>query len=195
MKHVICYFLFIVNYSYIFSQEIKAFCKLTQALNSGVIGTINFSQKSSIDNVKINGEIENLLAMHAFHIHEFPLEGNNCTSAGFHFNPNNSTHGGPGKEFKMKHLGDMGNIKSKGRKTSFSMENEDISLFGGNSILNKTCIIHEGEDDLGLGELNSLIDGNSGNRISCGTIYRLFSSFVKPSFVILTLLLFIIFSN
>lgn len=172
------------------NEEIKAFCKLIQSQNSGVSGVINFSQKSNLDNVKINGEIENLLAIHAFHIHEFPMKGNNCTSAGFHFNPTNSTHGGPGKESLFKHLGDLGNIKSKGRKTSFSMTSEDISLTGENSILNKTCIIHEGEDDLGLGELNSKIDGNSGNRISCGIIYRSSSIFFNP-LTILNLILLI----
>jgi len=32
---------------------------------------------------------------HALHVHEFGDLGNQCSNAGGHFNPTNSTHGGP----------------------------------------------------------------------------------------------------
>jgi Cu-Zn family superoxide dismutase len=49
--------------------------------------------------------------------------------------------------------------------------NELLSLNGEYSILGRSVIIHEDEDDLGKGNhKDSLITGNSGKRIACGVI-------------------------
>ena len=44
-------------------------------------------------------------------------------------------------------------------------------LFGQFSIIGRTIVLHQNQDDLGLGiNAASLTTGNSGNRIACGII-------------------------
>jgi superoxide dismutase, Cu-Zn family len=46
-----------------------------------------------------------------------------------------------------------------------------ISLFGDDSIVGRSCVIHKNEDDLGKGgHADSLTTGNSGPRVACGVI-------------------------
>ena len=46
-----------------------------------------------------------------------------------------------------------------------------ISLFGDNNILGRSCVVHENEDDLGRGRHElSKTTGNSGPRVACGVI-------------------------
>ena len=47
---------------------------------------------------------------HGFHIHDFGDFSDGCMSTGAHFNPLNMTHGDRMDE--MRHLGDMGNVRS-----------------------------------------------------------------------------------
>lgn len=130
--------------------------------------------------------------LHGFHVHEFGDNTNGCTSAGPHFNPKGKEHGAPSDE--NRHVGDLGNVESSGDGPTkvkyfhfFSYENlhyisyffslqvnitdSQISLFGPNSILGRTIVVHADPDDLGKGghEL-SKSTGNAGARIGCGVI-------------------------
>lgn len=153
-----------------FSLDIKAICELVQARNSGVTGSVTFTQDVKGGPVSVKGEVENLLHTHGFHIHESPLKGNNCTSADGHYNPFENNHGAKDSDPADRHVGDLGNIERNGQTTRFGYSDELLSLSGEYSIIGKSCVIHENKDDLGLGEGASLVNGNAGARIACGTI-------------------------
>ena len=140
--------------------------------DSTVKGTVSFEQASPSDEISISWEIEGNDAdsLRGFHIHQFGDNTNGCTSAGPHFNPFGKTHGAP--EDENRHIGDLGNIKTdsnglaKGSKTD-----KLVTLFGENSILGRTVVVHGGQDDLGKGgHADSLKTGNAGGRPACGVI-------------------------
>lgn len=140
--------------------------------DSTVKGTVLFEQASPSDEISISWEIEGNDAdsLRGFHIHQFGDNTNGCTSAGPHFNPFGKTHGAP--EDENRHVGDLGNIKTdsnglaKGSKTD-----KLVTLFGENSILGRTVVVHGGQDDLGKGgHADSLKTGNAGGRPACGVI-------------------------
>ncbi|MFW8314572.1 superoxide dismutase family protein, partial [Klebsiella pneumoniae] len=87
---------------------------------------------------------------HGFHVHEFGDNTNGCTSAGPHFNPCGKEHGAPCDE--NRHVGDLGNIEASGDgPTKVCISDKQISLFGANSILGRTIVVHADPDDLGKG--------------------------------------------
>jgi Cu-Zn family superoxide dismutase len=94
-----------------------------------------------------------------------------CTSMCAHFNPFNKTHGGPNS--KVRHVGDLGNIKTNAKgEAKYSFCDSVIKLRGTKSnIIGRGLIIHEDEDDCGKGgNAESLKTGNAGKRISCAVI-------------------------
>ena len=67
----------------------------------------------------------------------------------------------------------MGNIKADWNgKASFEfLIPRGTSLFGKNSILEKSLVVHGSEDDLGTGgNIGSMNTGNAGRRLACGII-------------------------
>ncbi|XP_017138094.1 superoxide dismutase [Cu-Zn] isoform X1 [Drosophila miranda] len=121
--------------------------------------------------VKVTGEVLGLAkGLHGFHVHEFGDNTNGCMSSGPHFNPRNKEHGAPTDE--NRHLGDLGNIQAAGDSpTAVSITDSKITLFGADSIIGRTVVVHADADDLGKGghEL-SKTTGNAGARIGCGVI-------------------------
>jgi Cu-Zn family superoxide dismutase len=115
-------------------------------------------------------------SIHAIHIHEYGDTTDGCKSLGLHYNPKNTTHGSFMISENPRHAGDLiNNFKSdKSGSFQFQYEDESITLFGEDSILGRSVVIHEGRDDLGLGKgdkrKESLISGNAGKRIVCGVI-------------------------
>lgn len=147
-------------------------------ISNQAYGYINFHQCNKFSPVQIIFRLKgDPYRTHAIHIHEYGDLSNGCDSMGFHFNPLQTTHGS--RMYNMpRHAGDLINNIRFDQFGNFSYEYEDssISLFDEKnmSIIGRSIVIHEGEDDLGRGigdkQKESLISGNAGKRINCGII-------------------------
>ena len=129
-----------------------------------VKGLITFTQTD--DGILIEADIEGLTeGNHGFHIHEWgDISKSDGTSAGGHFNPDNSEHAGPGDA--IRHAGDLGNITAdENAKAHYRQIDSLISFTGKNNIIGRSVIIHVGEDDL-----VSQPTGDAGGRVAQGVI-------------------------
>tara|TARA_B110001450_G_C17449258_1_gene411319 strand:+ start:268 stop:579 length:312 start_codon:yes stop_codon:yes gene_type:complete len=93
-----------------------------------------------------------------------------CKTAGPHFNPAGTTHGGPDKE--VRHVGDLGNVTAgEDGVAVYEIEDRMVMLYGETSVIGRSFVVHAGVDDLGEGghEL-SKTTGNAGGRLACGVI-------------------------
>lgn len=110
----------------------------------------------------------------ACHIHEFGDTSNGCESLGPHWNPYNTYHGYTFDTSRPCHAGDLiGNLQfDKNGRFDFFYKDPKLSLSNPLlSILGRSVVIHDGIDDLGLGDnKTSLITGNAGGRIACSVI-------------------------
>ncbi|CAJ0600533.1 unnamed protein product [Cylicocyclus nassatus] len=133
------------------------------------IGSVHFMQYGCT--VIIAGTIYGLSpGPHGFHVHEVGNLGNGCLAAGPHFNPTNATHGA--RQDEIRHVGDLGNVVAQNSGVAaFWLRDSVITLTGPNSIVGRSLVIHEGEDDLGRGSHpDSKATGNAGGRFGCGII-------------------------
>jgi len=141
-----------------------AVCVLYPTVGNKIFGTVRFTQVTG--GVKIVADIRGLTpGKHGFHIHEYGdctfLDGN---SAGAHFNPKSMSHGAPMDT--MRHEGDMGNIEADASGNAhLEYVDNTISITGNASILGRSVIVHQNEDDL-----KTQPTGNAGARIACGVI-------------------------
>ncbi|XP_011551351.3 superoxide dismutase [Cu-Zn] [Plutella xylostella] len=136
--------------------------------SANVSGSIQFAETD--DGIQVTGTIVGLGAgKYGFHIHELG-DVSSCVAAGSHFNPQGLNHGGP--ENEERHVGDLGNIEFTADGVAVvNVSDKVISLRGANNILGRTLMLHEGEDDLGMGgDEGSLTTGNAGGRVACGVI-------------------------
>lgn len=144
----------------------QAICVLHQTKYSGYI---LFQEKKNYCEIEV--KLEGLPpGKRGFHIHEKGNLLDGCQSLCAHFNPGNKNHGGLNE--KESHVGDLGNIEvnSKG-KVDCKIKAKYIKLRGKNSIIGRSVVIHQKEDDCGKGNNEeSLITGNAGKRIACGII-------------------------
>lgn len=77
---------------------------------------------------------------YGFHFHQFPVEGDDCESAGEHYNPYHDKHGG--KDDSSRHLGDLGNIAAHYHGTAHvTISDRFTSLSGPNSILGRSLVV------------------------------------------------------
>ena len=138
-------------------------------------GVVRFSSASD-DNISggciIDGVIDGLIpGLHGIHIHECGDLSKGSSSLGNHYNPRKTRHGGPNNDINERHVGDLGNINtdSDGRaKFKFTDKLLNVS-----EIIGRSIVVTEHADDLGMGNHeNSLIDGNSGERVAWGIIAR-----------------------
>ncbi|KAM9818548.1 extracellular superoxide dismutase [Cu-Zn]-like isoform 1-T1 [Syngnathus typhle] len=98
----------------------------------------------------------------AVHIHQYGDLQQGCDSTGGHYNPEGVNH--------PNHPGDFGNFVPQQGKINAAFESEAM-LFGNLSVLGRAVVIHEHQDDLGLGgNAGSLLHGNSGRRLGCCVI-------------------------
>lgn len=138
-----------------------------------VRGVITFEQDD--DDVVVKGSISGLYpsGKHGFHIHEFgDCSVMDFTSAGPHFNPSESQHGGPDDD--QRHVGDLGNIVADemGNVTINYVDHRiKLKPDSSKSVIGRAVIVHEREDDLGKGtDEESKKTGNAGRRLACGVI-------------------------
>jgi len=128
-------------------------------------GTVIFKQKD--DHVRIVIDIKGLSKnhKHGFHIHETGDLREGCKSCCAHYNPHNTTHSG----LEGGHAGDLGNIKTnENGECNMSIKTNKFIV---DEILGRSIIIHQDEDDFGLGAHDdSKITGHSGARIACSVI-------------------------
>lgn len=135
-------------------------------------GDITFEQTSN-KATRIYGKIEGLKpGNHGFHIHETNDLSKNCESLGSHYNPFHKDHGPRLDSTRLsttRHMGDLGNIVADSKGTA-KIDFID-SLLKVSDLINRSVIVHEKEDDLGLaGTVDSKKSGSSGTRIGYGII-------------------------
>jgi len=109
---------------------------------------------------------------HGFHIHEKGDVEKGCDALCAHYNPFGAVHGGLKDDIKHRHVGDLGNIDVDSNGVcKMKFTDNLVKLSGKYSVLGRSIIIHEDEDDLGKGDNEeSKKTGNSGKRIACARI-------------------------
>jgi len=151
-------------YSPFYKTIDKAVAVIYPTQGSWVSGTVTFVQEK--DGLHITAQIKGLRkGKHGFHIHEYgDCACADATCAGGHFNPTHQPHGSPDQP--NRHVGDLGNIiaDEQGNATYETMD-QQTTLNGPHSIIGRSVIIHEKEDDL-----VSQPTGNAGARVGCGVI-------------------------
>ena len=136
-------------------------------------GIVHFTEDLINNTVIIDIHIEGLRknGLHGFHVHECGDLSEQCESMCAHFNPLHKNHGCPGAN--ERHVGDLGNlIANKNGIAHYQRIDNMIKLRGSKvNIIGRGLIIHNDEDDCGLGNSPlSLTTGNSGKRIACAII-------------------------
>ncbi|NWJ01399.1 SODE dismutase, partial [Crypturellus undulatus] len=107
--------------------------------------------------------VENNQSGRAIHIHQLGDLSDGCDSTGGHYNPFGVNH--------PRHPGDFGNFFPKEGKIRKYKPNLFATMFGPYSILGRSVVIHELEDDMGKGNNKaSLENGNAGKRLACCVI-------------------------
>ncbi|XP_046985626.1 copper chaperone for superoxide dismutase [Schistocerca americana] len=134
-------------------------------------GVIRFLQLDN-DTCVIDGTIDGLEpGKHGIHVYECGDISDGCESLGGHYNPQNTTHGGPLDDAGCRHAGDLGNISanSEGRAV-FRFTDSVLKV---SDVIGRSVAVTDSEDDLGRGNnAGSLEDGNAGRKIACGIIAR-----------------------
>lgn len=136
--------------------------------NSGVSGTVIFSQESGVVTMlaKLSGLTE---GEHAIHIHETAdCSSDDGKSSGGHWNPTGQPHGKWG-DAAGYHRGDIGNFTANSGGFATITKVTDEWCIGceddTKDILGKAIIVHQGVDDF-----KSQPSGAAGSRVSCGGI-------------------------
>ncbi len=156
------------KYLELYKKKVFAICILK---SENITGEIFFDEIDK-NKVKIYGKISGLKinSKHAIHIHEYGDLRENCNACCNHYNPFNKEHGDRLDE--IRHAGDLGNIQTNELGIGeFSFEDKLVKLKGPYSVIGRSIIIHEDEDDLGMGgHHDSKKTGHAGKRLICGVI-------------------------
>lgn len=133
---------------------------------SSVEGTAEFTTTPS-DRVRIELELKGLNpGKHGVHIHEYgDCSAADGSSAGEHFNPDETKHGAPGSA--LHHPGDLGNLDAdKNGRGTLVIEVDGLTLDRGRyGVLGRSVVVHSEPDDL-----TTQPAGNSGVPVACGVI-------------------------
>lgn len=141
----------------------KATAHLDSKSGSKVTGTVTFTKVG--DDVQVVADIQGLApGKHGFHLHDTgDCSAPDAASAGPHFNPTHQHHGGP--MTAERHAGDLGNIVADASGKAHIDWKGKLSLGGADSIIGKSVVVHEKEDDMKTDPA-----GNAGARVACGPI-------------------------
>jgi superoxide dismutase, Cu-Zn family len=143
---------------------LKAVCMVYPTQGNTASGVVTFTKIQG--GVKVVADLQGLSkGKHGIHIHECgDCTASDGSSAGGHFNPMAKSHGSPADV--MRHEGDMGNIEADDSgKAHLEYVDSTILLEGPASIIGRSVIVHQHEDDL-----KTQPSGNAGPRIACGVI-------------------------
>jgi len=148
----------------------KAIC-LLKCEHGHTHGIIHLQELSYEGPVYIHVFIENLSpGAHGFHIHQSGDSSQGAKSLCAHYNPFGKAHGDLNDP--DAHLGDLGNIYANEDEiveTEFIAEY--VRLRGEYSVIGRSFVVHEDEDDLGRGDFSdSKTTGHSGERVLWGVI-------------------------
>ncbi|XP_043087043.1 extracellular superoxide dismutase [Cu-Zn] [Puntigrus tetrazona] len=153
------------------SHSLRAVCRMrpNTQLSSGkplVYGFVFFKQSGPKEKMSVTLRLNGLPVysqqLRAMHIHEYGDMSRGCGSTGGHYNPLGVNH--------PQHPGDFGNFVPVNGKIRQSLDSS-ATLFGRLTVLGRSVVIHEGEDDLGRGGIvESLLNGNAGGRLACCVI-------------------------
>lgn len=147
-------------------DEATALATLDPLSGSEVRGTVEFARVAP-ERVRIRAQLSGLTpGLHGVHIHEYgDCSAPDGSSAGDHFNPDNSKHGGP--ERPPHHAGDLGNIEATpDGRASLTLTTDAFTLDDGpRGVLGRALVVHAMADDLVTDPA-----GNSGARIACAVI-------------------------
>jgi Cu-Zn family superoxide dismutase len=151
-----------------FNRGPTATAVLAPTKGNQVSGTVQFKQRGEVVqvDVKVTGLKPN--GTHGFHIHEKgDCSAADASSAGGHFNPDKSPHGGLSSE--KRHAGDLGNLQADANGyAQASIQVSGITLdAGATSVIGRAVIVHANPDDL-----SSQPSGNAGARVACGLISK-----------------------
>lgn len=145
-------------------DETKAVCELVPVGDSKVTGMIYFTKEG--DQVHVKGEIKGLKpGKHGFHVHEKGdlSDKESGKSTGGHFNPADKPHGRPADS--DRHVGDLGNIEANAEGVAqVDIVDNVIQLQGDHSILERSIVVHAGEDQF------TQPTGDAGARVAFGKI-------------------------
>ncbi|XP_056586128.1 extracellular superoxide dismutase [Triplophysa dalaica] len=151
-----------------FNNTIYATCEVTPVpdLSPGqpkISGQVLFKQVFPNGTLQVIVNLGGLPAIdpqvRAIHIHQYGDLSQGCVSAGPHYNPQGVDHPG--------HPGDLGNFESEHGIIRHILKLSEARLFGGQSILGRAVVVHQKEDDLGMGlDEESKRSGNAGKRIA-----------------------------
>lgn len=155
-----------INYIATFNDKVKGYVKFHQCKPYGET-KVEFN---------LSGFKQNQI--HAIHIHEYGDMRDGCTSLGAHLNLTNKEHGTIFIDPVESHTGDLvNNIESDDKgEVKFFYYDPRLNLFNDvkNSIIGCSVVIHEGQDDYGLGNnAESKITGNAGGRMACAIIGKM----------------------
>lgn len=146
----------------------SAIAVLAPTQGNAVRGAVDFVRSGNDVTVTANlsGFAPN--STHGIHIHEAgDCSARDASSAGGHFNPSGSEHGGTSGA--KRHGGDLGNVTADAEGNVMTTIKVDGIAFGTgtDSIVGRGLVVHANADDL-----KSQPAGNSGARIACGVITR-----------------------
>ena len=168
MKKILWLFVFLLGlfpFQSCMASSATAEIKGTDA-SSSILGTVTFTEVP--EGLRVEAEVSGVPAgRHGFHIHEKGDCGDHGIACGGHFNPDGVGHGDLLKDgFAHAHAGDLGNIEVGPDGTGkLDKTFPGLTLSEGKySVLGRSVILHEKEDDFGQPT------GNAGGRIACGVI-------------------------
>ena len=145
----------------------SAICIMIPCNNSGVKGLVSFHQKKFTDPIQIVANISGLNpnSSHGIHIHQYGDLTQGCATSGPRFEPLNQNE-------EEKHIGDLGRVKTNERGNGYlATEDYFYSLYGDNSILGRSVVVHGTEDDLGQAQSEENQKSlNLKGQLACGVI-------------------------